>query len=145
MNENIKKMQEEIKTLEAEIYSKKEGLMILKTALNKTESELYPLESFVGQQYTFDKPYKWQHPQRETFSDVAPKRFDYLKFNGTYTGQELNVIYENSGLPYDSELRFKDESKYATFVIPDEDFEETFSYEVIPFGSIHELLSFEIK
>lgn len=142
MKSKIQEMKEEIKLLDAELYSKKETLNTLKTDLNKTESALYPLENFVGHLYTFDKPYKWQHPKKEIFSDVAPKRFNYLKFNGTYTGKELNYIYVDAGL--EPELKFKDDSTYATFVIPDEDFYAELPNQVIPLDSIHELLSFEI-
>lgn len=142
MKNEIQKMQEQIKELETELFSKKKELILLKAALNKAESEKYHLVDFVGKQYTFDKPYKWTHPQKEIFSDVAPKRFDYLQFNGTYTGKELNVIYEYSNL--EDLLKFKDDSTYVTFVIPEEDFDKKFQNEVIPLGSIHELLSFEI-
>lgn len=142
MKDYIENIKNEIADIKEILEHKANRLLDATKELHKIETTLYPLDKFINQEYIFDKPYKWSKPKTNTFTENKLENFKYLKFNGLYSGDELNAIYDDSYNKPD--IKFEEDQQYVTFSIPDEDFEEYSSQQPIPLCYIHELLAFKL-
>lgn len=137
---SVNEINSEIERLEELLASKKkERNDILRDNLAKTAS-LYSLASFVGQEYIYDRPQKWNSPKTEILEEKSAQNLSYLRFNGIVSGFEINELYNCAEHLY--YFAVETEANFASFVIPDEDFEEDESNKglPIPLGRVWELL-----
>ncbi len=101
----------------------------------------HSLQSFYGAEYIFDKPLKWQNPKKDTFTKEKFDSFNYLIFNGIFSGKEINTLYENTF--YGDTISYPPDQMFATFVIPDEDYCGKKGMQV-PLHNVWELLMFKV-
>lgn len=133
----ITKLTEEIKALEIQLKGKKTELQNLLRDQKNEEGKKYPLSSFIGESYQYDRPNKWNDPRNGTFTEEYAARYEYLDFNGLVAGEELNKrIYGRTV--------FEKGELYATFVIPEEDYEEE-GAAILPLEYAYELLTFKVS
>lgn len=138
----IEVLKKEVVELEMQLEAKRSELLMAMKYELKILGEKFPLKSFVGQMYMFDKPFKWTNPKNDTLTEEKANHFDYLWFNGIVSGKDINTLY--SEMFYNSSISVaKDEQQFAIFVIPDEDFEGN-KNDIVPLERIHELLMFKV-
>lgn len=104
----------EIEQLEALIKEKSAKLSSLKRQKKDEESLKYRMSNFLGDNYSYDRPHKWNSPKIGILSQEDIVSFDYLQFNGIETGKNLNGLYEKEF--------FENDSLYATFAVPEDDY-----------------------
>lgn len=133
---------EQCSVLEAELRDKRDYLHKAIVRKLANEAEQFPLSAFVGRVGFYDRPYKWSKARVVEFKPEDLVSYQYLKFNGIVTGEQLNTMY-------DSPI-YGNKSQYYSFVIPDERFTEYADVYVdvkgqpIPLHAVYEILIFEV-
>jgi len=131
----------EIQNLQMLIKEKQSELSGLISQKIEEESLKYPMHNFLGKNYIYDRPQKWNSPKYDTLKQEDLVRFDYLTFNGIESGEVLNRLY-------DEEI-YQNDAMYATFAVPDEyhsDSEDSINQKIyIGIHDIYTLLSFKVE
>lgn len=137
----ISELNAEIEKLSTIIKEKQSELSGLIAQKIEQETLQYPMHSFLGKSYIYDRPQKWNSPKYDTLTQEELVRFDYLQFNGIESGEVLNRLYE--------EKIYQDDAMYATFAVPDEyhcDSEDSINQkDYIRIHDIYTLLSFKVE
>lgn len=150
LNTQITDLEAQIQILEQEVSIKTDLCNQLKAQQLKETAELYPLASFVGHEYLYDRPFKWNNPRLDILEEADIEKFDYLKFNGIFSGKEINTIYFDNH----SERVVVDSERFVMFAIKDDSDEFLFedaetvskpSYVLpIPLDSVYTILLFKL-
>lgn len=131
----------EIKNLQSLIKEKQSELSVLIAQKIEQETSQYPMHIFLGENYTYDRPKKWNSPKYDILKQEDLVHFDYLTFNGIESGEVLNRLY-------DKEI-YKNDAMYATFATPDEYYYEDGDCinqkNYIGIHDIYTLLSFKVE
>lgn len=151
LNTQITDLEAQIKILEQEVSIKTDLCNQLKAQQLKETAELYPLSSFVGQEYLYDRPSKWNNPRLDTLEEADIEKFDYLQFNGIFSGTQINGIYFDNF----SERVVIDSERFVMFAIKDDSDDFLFenaetvskpSYVLpIPLDSVYTILLFKVE
>ena len=151
LNTQITDLEAQIQILKQEVNIKTDLCNQLKAQQLKETAELYPLASFVGQEYLYDRPSKWNNPRLDILEEADIEKFDYLKFNGIFSGKEINSIYFDNY----SERVVIDSDRFVMFAIKDDS--DDFFYEnaetaskpsyvlPIPLDSVYTILLFKVE
>jgi hypothetical protein len=128
--------------LKLKLQEEEKELKLLLISNHKEESKTYSLSDFIGKNYVYDRPQKWSHPRGGLLDLENKNNFDYLNFNGVFSGKELQSIYMEGDFNNPTSF-FDEEALYVTFVIQDED-SDFEAFEPIPLVSVYELLAFKL-